>query len=89
MSPKDEILGADYTEHNIMPSLPTAAEAITDSSSTVRNGEIQITQRTRPAQSESDSVSGLYKTYFTDELASDQSETPARINPAYQHDEAA
>lgn len=89
MSPKDEILGADYTEHNIMPSSPTAAEAITDSSSTVRNGEIQITQRTRPAQSESDSVSGLYKTYFTDELASDQSKTPVKINPAYQHDEAA
>lgn len=90
MDPKDEILGADYTEHNIMPSSsPVAVEAITDSSSTVRNAEIQISQRSRSAQSETDKMPGLYKTYFSDELAGDRSKAQARENPAYQHDDGA
>ena len=70
MSSKDEILGADYTEHNIRP--PRAVEAIQNDS--------QISQRTQE---------GVYKPYFTDELATDRSTTPARINHAYQHDEGA
>lgn len=90
MDPKDEILGADYCEHNIMSSSsPTAVEAITDSSSTMRNADIQISQRSRAAQSESDRMPGLYKTYFTDELANDRSKAPAKENPAYQHDDGA
>lgn len=85
MDPKDEILGADYTEHNISPS-PAATETITNSSLNGRKPENQISPRNHSAQSV-DKMAGVYKTYFTDELASDRSRTTARDNPAYQHDE--
>lgn len=82
MDPKDEILGADYSEHNILPS-PKAVEA-TEHPST--NGECQISQRPRFTQSD-DKMSGVYKTYFTDDSATDRSRPPARDNSAFQHDE--
>ena len=85
MDPKDEILGADYTEHNIMPS-PGAIETITISASNGKSPEIQISQRNRSPQP-NDNMAGLFKTYFTDELATDRSKAPARDNPAFQHDE--
>lgn len=85
MDPKDEILGADYTEHNIMPS-PGAVEIITNSSSNGRNPESQISQRSRSPQSD-DKMAGVYKTYFTDELATNRSKAQARDNPAFQGEE--
>jgi hypothetical protein len=87
MTAKDEILGADYTEHNIQPR-PAAVEvtANSNSSSNGRNEESQISQRSRNVQSEDDKTVGIYKTYFTDESASDRSVPPARVNLAYQHD---
>lgn len=86
MDPQDEILGADYTEHNIMPS-PKAVEAITNSSSNGRSPENQqISQRNRSPQSD-DKMAGVYKASFTNELATDRSKAPARDNPAFQHDE--
>jgi hypothetical protein len=84
MEPKDEILGADYTEHNIQK--PVAMEATANSSSNGRGEESQISQRPRNVQSEDDNMAGMYKTYFTDESTSDRSKSPARINLAYQHD---
>lgn len=85
MDPKDEILGADYTEHNIMPS-PAAESTNINLSSNGRSAENQISQRSRSSQSD-DKMAGIYKTYFTDGLATDRSKAPARENPAYQHDE--
>lgn len=85
MDPKHEILGADYTEHNIKQS-PGAVEIITTSSSKVSNPESQISQRIHSQKSD-DKMAGVYKTYFTDELATDRSKTPARDNPAFHHDE--
>lgn len=79
MEPKDELLGADVTEHNIKPP-PAAADAIT------RITESQISQRSRPTPPHDDRMAGLYRTYFSDELA-DRSKPPARDNPAYEHDE--
>lgn len=88
MDPKDEILGADYTEHNIQQPKPAVVEvqANSNSSSNGRNEESQISQRSRNVQSEDDKMVGIYKTYFTDESASDRSVPPARVNLAYQHD---
>lgn len=85
MDPKDELLGADYSEHNILPS-PRAAEQAANSSSTVRCEESQISQRSRFPQSD-DKMSGAYKTYFNDELATDRSKPPARENPAFENDD--
>lgn len=88
MTAKDEILGADYSEHNIQPR-PAAVEitANSNSSSNGRNEESQISQRSRNVQSEDDKMAGMYKTtYFTDESASDRSVPPTRVNLAYQHD---
>lgn len=85
MNPEDEILGADYSEHNILPPLlPRAVEAYSPSND--RNAESQISQRSRPLQSD-DRMAGIYKTYFTDDLATNRSKLPARDNPAYQPDE--
>jgi hypothetical protein len=85
MEAKDEILGADYTEHNILQK-PAAVEATANSSSNGRSEESQISQRPRNVQSEDDRMVGIYKTYFTDESASDRSNPPVRVNLAYQHD---
>lgn len=85
MDPKDEILGADFTEHNISPP-PAAVETDATSSSNGRSAESQISQRSRSSQSD-DKMAGMYKTYFNDGLATDRSKAPARENPAYQHDE--
>lgn len=86
MDPKDEILGADYTEHNIQQ-WPKAVEIATNSSSNGTNQESQISQRPPNVQSAEDKMAGIYKTYFTDELASQKTQPPARANLAYQHDE--
>lgn len=88
MDPKDEILGADYTEHNIRQK-PAAVEVTANSSSNGRGEESQISQRPRNIQSEDDKMVGMYKNYFNDESASDRSNPPARINLAFQHDVAA
>lgn len=85
MAAEDEILGADYTEHNIKQP-PGAMEALVNSSTNGGNPESQISQRSRPSQSD-DKMVGMYKTYFTDDLTTDRSKPPARENPAYQHDE--
>lgn len=85
MDPKDEILGADYTEHNIQQK-PAAVEVTANSSSNGRSEESQISQRSKIVQSEDDKMVGIYKSYFTDESASDRSNPPARVNLAYQHD---
>lgn len=84
MEPKDEMLGADYTEHNIQQK-PGAVEAV-NSSLNGRNEESQISQRPPNVQSADEKMAGIYKTYFTDDSASDRSHPPARVNLAYQHD---
>lgn len=86
MEAKDEILGADYTEHNIKPPAGAMEALVVNSSLNGGNPESQISQRSRPSQSD-EKMAGMYKTYFTDELATDRSKPPARENPAYQHDE--
>lgn len=85
MAPKDEILGADYTEHNIM-STPEAVRAASDSSPSRINEGNEISQRSRFAQSDA-KMAGICKTCFIDELATDRSKATARENLAYQHDE--
>lgn len=89
MDPKDEILGADFTEHNIVQRSecgghcqPAKSLATTTNSSI---SETQISQRPRTLQSD-ERMAGIYKTYFTDDLATDRSKPPARDNPAYQPD---
>lgn len=89
MDPKNELLGADYTEHNIMQRpecgglcQPRKSLEVTTNLS---NAETQISQRTRTSQSD-ERMAGIYKTYFTDDLATDRSKPPARDNPAYQAD---
>jgi hypothetical protein len=89
MDPKDELLGADFTEHNIMPSSPRAVEATVNSSSNGKSDDCQISQRSRISPQSDDKMAGIYKTYFTDESATDRSRAPARINLSYQHDEGA
>lgn len=84
MDPKNEILGADYSEHNIMQPSMVVGEA--ENTSFERNTEAQISPRPRFLQSE-DKMAGIYKTYFTDDLATDRSKPPARDNPAYQPEE--
>ena len=88
MTAKDEILGADYAEHNIQPkSAALETTANSNSSSNGRNEESQISQRSRNVQPEDNKMAGVYKTtYFTDESASDRSVPPIRVNLAYQHD---
>jgi Ammonium Transporter Family len=85
MEPKDEILGADYTEHNIKQ-WPRAVEVTANSSSNGRSEESQISQRVQAVQSADDKMEGIYKTYFTDESTADRLQAPARVNLAYQHD---
>ncbi|CRK86663.1 CLUMA_CG000499, isoform A [Clunio marinus] len=87
MDPKDELLGADYTEHNIMSS-PVAKETTTNSSSSNgRNDESQISQRFRLPQSDDRRLTGVYRNYFNDELSSERSKAPMRENPAFINDE--
>lgn len=84
MDPKDELLGADYSEHNILPR-PKALETASNSSSNGRSEVNQISLRARFPQSD-DKMTGSYRTHFTADLATDRSKPPARDNPAYQHD---
>lgn len=89
MEPKDELLGADYTEHNIMQrpecgGLCQPRKSL-EATTNLSNAETQISQRTRTSQSD-ERMAGIYKTYFTDDLATDRSKAPARDNPAYQAD---
>lgn len=90
MSVEDEILGADYSEHNISPSsLPQASifreekceEKSTSQGFNADKGK-QSDIKKRPT--------GLYKTYFIDELSSERSKVAAvtHENVAYQHDES-
>lgn len=93
MSPQDELLGADYTEHNILS--PAAAELIAKSSATAerRSEESQISQRSpRFTQNDDKIAGGTFKIHFTDDntksnLNDDRSKTPARQNPAFQLDD--
>lgn len=85
MDPKDELLGADYSEHNIKPMPRAVLEQTENSSSNGRCEENQISQRNRFPQSD-DKTSGAYKSYFSDDLATDRSKPPARENPAFEHD---
>lgn len=86
MDPKDELLGADYSEHNILHS-PQAVEQTANSSSNRRCEESEISQRIRFPQSD-DKMSSACRTYFNNELATDRSKPPARENPAYVSDDA-
>lgn len=89
MDAKDEILGADYAEHGIIQ-LPMGVERTTNSSSSDGRNDVNIggiSQRSRFTQP-NDKMVGVYRTYFTDDLAADRSKAPARENLAYQHEEA-
>lgn len=73
MSIEDEILGADFTEHNISTVVSPQA-----------NEEKRISQRFRLHD---EKMTG--KTYFTDELSTDRSKATSHENPAFQQDESA
>lgn len=89
MEAKDELLGADFTEHNIKQLLYVSEATEGNSSSNGRSEESQIFQRPRFKQSTDDKMSGVYRTYFTDELTRDRLRPPARENPAFQPDNGA
>lgn len=78
MDPKEETLGADYCEHNIMPFMES------DFFTNLQNEGL----RQRPIEK----TSRYYKNHANDDdvAAIDETErakTPARINPAFQNDE--
>jgi ammonia channel protein AmtB len=74
MRVEDEIMGADYAEHNIMQ--PSAIERDTAS------------RGFRLHDDDNKKMAVATKTHFTDELMADRSKAAARENPAFQHDNA-
>lgn len=79
MDPKEEILGADYCEHKIMPFMES------DFITNLQNEE-QLRQRS------TEKTSRYFKNHANDDdvVAIDETERgkpPARINPAFQNDE--
>lgn len=93
MTPEDELLGADYTEHNIWSS--AIAELIPKPTSLTtterRSEETRISQRSsRFIQNNEDKTvgGGAFKINFTDDTrVNSSSKTPARNNPAFQLDD--
>lgn len=101
MSVEDEILGADYTEHNIMPSLQ-AIEKDMKSSASVKSDEnnngdgkdvkMKVDGRNAMSQGfrlhDNNKMADIYKTYFSNESILNRSKAAARENLAFQHDSA-
>lgn len=79
MSIEDEILGADYSEHNIHPPPPASVAIFRDRKSTSHGFRLHKGQLSESGK--------IPKTYFIDELASDRSKAVTHENVAYQHDD--
>lgn len=89
MSVEDEILGADYTEHNISPSLlPQASMSIFRDGKCEEKSTSQGFALHKGKHSDTRKMPGFNKTYFIDELSSDRSKAVTHENVAYQHDES-
>ena len=74
MDPKEEILGADYCEHNIMPFMES------DFINNLQNDGLR--------QRSTEKTSRYYKNPADDDVAAiDETKPSARINPAFQNDE--
>ncbi|KAG5673240.1 hypothetical protein PVAND_003303 [Polypedilum vanderplanki] len=88
MKVEDEIMGADYAEHNIMPlaiennttKTSTALSKVRDESGMPRGFRLHDNNNIKMADA--------YKTHFTDELMVDRLKAAARENPAFRHDNA-
>lgn len=102
MNVEDEILGADYTEHNIMPSLQ-AIEKDTKSSTSVKsddnnNGDgkdekMKVNVKENVMSQgfrlhDNNKMADIYKTYFNNERILNRSKAAARENLGFQHDSA-
>lgn len=101
MTPEDELLGADYSEHNIRPRTVRGDVVSSSSTATVaatRSEDSQISQRSSRFTQSDDSKAtvGAFSIHFTDgstpstTVASNSERfrvVPARNNPAYQHDD--
>lgn len=75
MSIEDEILGADFAEHNIS----TVASPQANEAKSISQGfRLHVDKKMVTS-----------KTYFTDELSTDRSKATTHENPAFQHDENA
>lgn len=89
MKIEDEILGADYTEHNIMPSPTAIVRDIKSSSDDAKrkdDEESNVVSRGAFRLHDSNKMADIYKTYFTQ---NDRSESAAaHENPTFQHDNA-
>lgn len=75
MSMEDEILGADFAEHNIS----TVASPQANEGKNISQG----------FRLHDDRKMVTNKTYFTDELSTDRSKATTHENPAFQRDESA
>ncbi|XP_070492309.1 putative ammonium transporter 3 [Chironomus tepperi] len=101
MNVEDEILGADYSEHNIMPSLQ-AIEKDMKSSTSVKSDDnnnedekdekMKVDGRNVMSQGfrlhDNNKMADIYKTYFSNERILNRSKTSARENLGFQHDSA-
>lgn len=79
MSVEDEIIGADFSEHNIPQQHPQILDILRGDGKNTSQGF-----RLHKDENINKKIDGIYKTY----LASDRSKAMTHDNSAFQHDES-